>query len=159
MSVVREALGRRGLKLHPSKCKLQTNDVGWHQRGEIVIEDGFSVEVLDVDSNLILLVLSLKDVTRHEITNRIAAGWKLFWGMKPVLLDPKVPLHRRLHLFDTTVGSCVTWCCESWTPRAEELRCLEVARRSMLREIVGKRRGEEEEWLDWIQRTTHRALD
>ena len=76
LSMLRETLGRRGLKLHPSKCKLQTNDVGWHQRGEIVIEDGFSVEVLGVDSNLTLLgtVLSLKDVTRHEITNRIAAG-------------------------------------------------------------------------------------
>jgi hypothetical protein len=29
----------------------------------------------------------------------------------------------------------------------------------MLRKIVGKRRGEEEEWLDWIQRATHKALD
>ena len=37
LSMPREALGRRGLTLHPSKCQLQTNDVRWHQRSEIVI--------------------------------------------------------------------------------------------------------------------------
>ena len=32
------------------------------------------------------------------------------------------------------ISSCATtWCCESWTPRAEEQRQLESARRSMLR--------------------------
>ena len=50
------------------------------------------------------------------------------------------------------------WCTESWTPRAEELRQLEGARRAMLRKIVGLRRGAEEDWIDWLRRCTHRAL-
>ena len=103
--------------------------------------------------------LSLDDVTREEINNRIASGWKLFWGLKRLLLNDKVSINRRLRLFDTTVGSCVTWCCESWTPRASELRKLESARRSVLRKIVSLRRAPNEECLDWIVRATRKALD
>lgn len=104
-------------------------------------------------------ILSLNDVTRQEINNRIEAGWKMFWGLKRVLLNDRVSINRRLRLFDSTVGSCVTWCCESWTPRASELRYLESARRSMLRKMVCQRRGPDEEWLQWIVRATHKALD
>ena len=161
LSMLREALALRGLRLHPSKCKVQTNVVEWHRRGDTVIEEGFSVEILAEESVLVLLgtVLSLTDTTKHEIDNRLAAGWKLFWGMKRVLLNKKVSINCRLRLFDATVGSCVTWCCESWTPRAEELRKLETARRSMLRKIVSPGRGPTEDWLDWIRRATHKALD
>ena len=82
----------------------------------------------------------------------------MFWSMKPLLLNQAVSIRRRLKLFDTTVGSAVTWCCESWTPRKDELRRLETARRSMLRKIVGCGRKPEEDWVDWIQRTTRKAL-
>ena len=102
LSTLRGALARRGLALHPSKCKIQTNITDWEQRGDVVIEEGFSVEVLDSDSNLVLLgtVLGLMDCTRHEIVNRIAAGWKLFWSMKPVLLNTKISVNCRIRLFD-----------------------------------------------------------
>ena len=79
--------------------------------------------------------------------------------MKAILLNQKISTHRRLRIFDATVSSCATWCCESWTPRADELRQLESARRSMLRKIVCPRRASAEEWLDWIARATHKALD
>ena len=161
LSTLRDALGKRGLTLHPAKCQVQTNDVEWRRRGSTHIEDGFAVEVIDADSTLTLLgtALSLSDATQNEVNNRIAAGWKTFWGLKRVLVNQKVSIHRRLRLFDSTVGSCVTWCCESWTPRAAELRQLETARRSMLRKIVCSRRGPAEEWLEWISRATHKALD
>ena len=58
-----------------------------------------------------------------------------------------------------TVSNCVMWCCESWSPRTEELRKLEVARRAMLRKIVWFRQGPEEDWLTWIQRATLKTLD
>ena len=82
----------------------------------------------------------------------------MFWSMKPLLLNQTVSINRRLRLLDPTVGSCATWCCESWTPKAEELRQLEVARRAMLRKIVGARQGPDENWVDWIQRATRKAL-
>ena len=44
------------------------------------------------------------------------------------------------------------------TPRKDELRQLESARRAMLRRIVGLPRGADEQWLSWIQRSTHHAL-
>ena len=49
------------------------------------------------------------------------------------------------------------WCTESWTPKVEEMRVLNVARRSMLRRIVGARRASEEDYLEWIQRATRKA--
>jgi hypothetical protein len=76
-----------------------------------------------------------------------------------MLLNRRVSIIRRLRLFNATVSSCVTWCCESWAPRVEELRRLEVARRSMLRKIVCAGRAPTEEWLDWIRRATRKALD
>jgi hypothetical protein len=76
-----------------------------------------------------------------------------------LLQNQKVSVNLRLRLFDKTVGSCVCWCCESWTPRASELQSLESARRSMLRKIVGTRRGTDEEWLDWIRRATRKAIE
>ena len=85
-------------------------------------------------------LLNLTDATKHEIDNRIASGWKTFWGMKKLLLNQTVSVSRRLRQFDATVGSCVTWRCESWSPRAEQLHKLEVARRSMLRIREGGRR-------------------
>ena len=157
---LRVALSDRGLSLHPSKCKLQTNDMSLEDRGSTLISDGFVVEFLERDRNLELLgtSLSLADVTGQEIEHRIASAWRMFWGMKPLLLNQRASIRRRLRLFDATVGSCVTWCCESWSPRATELRQLESARRAMLRKIVGARRALEEEWLDWIKRATHKAL-
>ena len=102
-------------------------------------------------------LLHPEDATKHEIRNRIASGWRMFWGMKRLLLNKNGSINRRLKLFDSIVSKCVLWCTESWTPRAEELRELEVARHGMLTRIVGCPRREEEEWLDWLCRTTRNA--
>ena len=98
LSTLRAALSKRGLTLHPSKCQVQTNVAQTLRRGEVTIEEGFSVEVLDEESNLALLgtVPSLIDVATYEIRNRIAEGWRMFWSMKPLLLNQKVSINRRL---------------------------------------------------------------
>jgi len=44
LSSLREALSRRGLTLHPAKCKLQTNIANWTRRGDVESEDGFNVQ-------------------------------------------------------------------------------------------------------------------
>ena len=158
--MIRDALSRRGLSLHPSKCKVQTNKGDCNIRGMTTIQDNFTVEVLEQDASLELLgtALNLLDVTREEVNNRMAAAWRLFWSLKSMLLNRNVSVRRRLHLFDTTVGSCATWCSESWTPRSDELRQLEVARRAMLRKIVACKRRAEESWVDWMVRATHAAV-
>ena len=81
----------------------------------------------------------------------------MFWGLKKLLMNREISMTRRLRLFDSTVTSCLLWCCESWTPRAAELRELVVARHRMLRRIVGQVRLPEEDYVAWIRRTTQLA--
>ena len=123
LKMLRDALLRRGLSLHPAKCKLQSNIPG-QARMKVDIDDSFSVEVVPAEEGFKLLgtMVHLDDVTKHETNNRIAADWRIFWGMKRMLLNRRVFINRRLKLFESTVSSCVLWCSESWTPRAEELR-------------------------------------
>ena len=60
-------------------------------------------------------------------------------------------------MFDSTVGSCVLWCAQSWTLRVEEMHLLRAARRAMLRRIVGTARASEEDYVPWIRRVTRKA--
>ena len=64
-----------------------------------------------------------------------------------------------MKLFDATVTETVLWAAESWTPRAEELRRLKATQSAMLRRIVGCGRQEGEQWVDWVQRATHKARE
>ena len=158
VSTLRTALRTRGLQLHPTKCKAQAN-VANIRRGKIRIEDDLHLDILDEGQGLTILgtVIALSDATKCEIDNRIATGWRKFWSLKRLLLNDKVSIKKRFKLFDTTVGSCVLWCSESWTPRAEELRQLRAARHAMLRRIAGRKRAPEESWVDWIKRSTDYA--
>ena len=160
VSMLWAALQIRGLSLHPSKCKAQTNIVGWQRRGQIPTEEGFSIEVLPEGEGLKILgtVLTLRDATPTEMQNRLAVGWKMFWAMKRILVNRKISLRKRLKLFDSTVGSCVLWCAQSWTPRVEELRALEAGQRAMLRRMLGPSRAEGEPWVDWIRRVTRKVV-
>ena len=124
------------------------------------LDEGCSVEILQEGQPLRILgtCLDLGDATGPEIDNRIACAWRMFWAMSKLLLNRDISLKVRLQRFDTTVGSSVLWCTESWAPREEELRRLEAARRSMLRKIHGKKRLEDETWLQWLQRSTRSIL-
>ena len=157
-AILRNALSTRGLSLHPTKCQLQTTR-GDFQRGDIVIEEGFSIVVLPHGACLDLLgtKLSLQDPTGCEIAHRVAAGWSKFWALKRLLTKKHLSLNKRLRLFNSTVAGTILWGAESWTPRVEELGRLRATQNAMLRRIVCSGRGEGEDWVDWIQRATHQA--
>ena len=161
IALLRAALLKRGLRLHPSKCKVQTNSDNCQVRGQAQIDNDFCVEILPQGDVLKFLGtdVDLSDASGAAIQNRIDAAWRCFWSLKQLLLNRKVSVNRRLKLFDATVSSVALYCCQSWTPRAEEFRKLEVTRRSMLRRIVGTRRGSEESWLEWMVRVTRKAVD
>ena len=156
---LRVALQECGLSLHPSKCKVQTNVAEHVARGDVHLTSTFSVHILPAGACLTVLgtVLSLDDVTRNEISARISAGWRKFWALQRLLLNQKASLRRRLQLFDATVGACVLWAAQSWTPRAEELRQLNTAQNAMLRRIVGTRRSDVEDYVSWLRRATGNA--
>jgi hypothetical protein len=128
-------------------------------RGDVELESEFSVEFLAEEEPLSILgtALALEDATRHEIPFRIAAGWRSFWSLKLLLLNRRTSIRQRLKLFASTVGSCVLYCSESWTPRQEDLRMLRTARRAMLRRIVGTARSPDEDYIQWIKRVTTKA--
>jgi len=154
------AIEKRGLLLHPTKCQINTNLADFKKRGDVTISRGFSVRVLEYGQSLTLLgtSLALEDVTGQEIPNRISAGWRTFWSLKSLLLNSKVSLRKRLQLFDRTVGSCVTWCSESWALRDSEAKKLQASQRAMLRRVVAVSRKSEEGWIDWIRRATAKAV-
>ena len=68
LSQVRDALAKRGLTLHPDKCKAQTNRAGWSRRGAQHVTDDFSLTVLPEGEPVKVLgtLLDLDDVTGKE---------------------------------------------------------------------------------------------
>ena len=102
-------------------------------------------------------MLDIADATKTGIEHRVAVGWRKFWSLKQLLLNRRISLRRRFKLFDSTVGGCVLWCAESWTPRTDEVAILKTTQNAMLRRILGAKRLPEELYIDWIQRSTHKA--
>ena len=158
LQTLRVALARRGLALHPGKCKMQSN-IPNQEAAKATIEEDFVIDIVPARTGFKLLgtMVHLDDATGQEIQNRISAARRMFWGMKAIFLNREISVNRRLKLFDATVSSCFLWCCESWTPRSEDLRSIRVARNAMLRRIVGCAFAPDEEYVDWIRRATRKA--
>ena len=87
--LLRDVLRKKGLELHPSKCKAQTNSPGRVARGSVRIDDSFSLNVLAQGAPLEVLgtTLTMEDVTGSEITHRIACAWRKFWSLKKFLFQ------------------------------------------------------------------------
>eukprot|EP00959_Pyramimonas_sp_CCMP1952_P437012 9150169-Pyramimonas_sp.AAC.1 len=86
---VRDSLLKRGLKLHPTKCKAQTNRPDVRQRGDVALANGLSLNALWEGEPLEVLgtMLSLTDATKAELEHRVAIGWRKFWAMKRLLMN------------------------------------------------------------------------
>ena len=67
-------------------------------------------------------------------------------------------LGKRLRVFDASVTQTVLWCSESWLITQREKQILRSTQHAMLRKIAGARRQPSEDWLDWLKRSTRRAL-
>ena len=93
-----------------------------------------------------------------ELRKRVAAGWGKFHSLWPLLGKRDGDLHKRLQLFDACVSKTVLWCSESWLITQKEKRLLQSTQNIMLRKIVGPRRGQNEDWISWVKRSTRKAL-
>ena len=87
----RDALRKRGLRLHPTKCKAQTNLTG-ARGGSIQTAEAFALNVMEEHncSKVLGTHLSLLDVAEAELEHRIAVAWRKFWALKALLLNNKV---------------------------------------------------------------------
>ena len=65
----------------------------------------------------------------------------------------------RIKLFESVVTPCVLYACGTWTMTAENERQLRAARRKMLRWMTCVGRHVDEDWVEYIQRATHRSED
>ena len=103
--------------------------------------------------------LSLSDFHLTEFENRLASAWASFFKLKEVLCNRKVPLKDRVKLFECSVTPCAFYASGAWTTTAEMIHKLSTTRRKMLRWIVGVSRQKDEEWVTYIQRSTHKSED
>ena len=75
----------------------------------------------------------------------------------PLLGKKDGNLSQKLKVFDASVTQTVLWCCESWLLTQTEMRLLVSAQNNILRRIAGPRRRPEEQWVDWVKRSTRAA--
>jgi len=67
-------------------------------------------------------------------------------------------MKKKLRIFDASVTQTLLWCSESWVVTQKEKRFLRTTQRTMLRRIAGATRRPDEDWIDWIKRSTRQAL-
>ena len=154
---VRNSLAEHGLNLNMDKCLIQTSCMD------------VQLQPLDVDGQMIPMVSAtagfkilgtqwtLQGRTSAELRSRIAAAWRKFHSLWPMLGKRDGGLAKKLRVFDSSVTQTALWCNESWLLTVNEKRLLESAQNCMLGKIAGPRRRPQEEWLDWVTRSTRAA--
>jgi hypothetical protein len=164
---LRAAAGEVGLELHMGKTNIFANSRGRKQSHAQHIGIGEDkVKILGQEASTIYLGRALAFTENHdrEINHRIAAGWAKFTTYRKELCNRRLPLERRLKLFDAVVTPTVLYGSGSWTMTKEREGRLKVARRRMLRQITQVPRlktceedGSLEDWVAYIIRSTHVA--
>ena len=162
--------GRVGLKLHLGKTKILSNVQ--NRRGvlaqrHVQVGDG-TVEVLPFTEGTAYLghYLSFHNFHDAEIQNHIVKGWKAFGKYRDELCNKRYLIRSRLRLFDAVVTSAVLYGSGTWVMTAAREHKLETEMRRMFRLIIKTPRMsssteqdcEGETWVQWIVRSTHRAL-
>ena len=152
------ALAEHGLNLNMDKCVVQTNRPG--ARVEPIKIDGHTIPMVcaTVGFKVLGTQFTLLQRCSAELTARMSAAWGKFHALWPLLGKRDGNINKRLRLFDACVTQSALWCCESWLITQTEKRLLQTTQNAMLRKIAGPRRRPEEDWLDWIRRSTRAAI-
>jgi hypothetical protein len=155
---VRNALAQHGLNLNLEKCLVQSTSDDTRQ-GYLEV-GGQHIPIVSAWEGFKVLgtQFTLLGRTSKELKCRISAAWAKFHTLWPILGKRDGNLHKRLRLFDSCVGQSVLWCTESWLLTKSEKRLLQSTQHNMLRRIAGPRRRPEEEWVEWVRRSTRAAL-
>ena len=147
---VRDELGKHGLNLNMDKCLVQTS------------QPGAKVAPIKIEDQAIPMVCASEGFkvlgTQFTLTGRCSAEVRCRVSLWPLLGKRDGNLNERMRLFDSSVTQTALWCCESWLITQTEKRLLQTTQNAMLRRIAGPRRRPEEEWVDWIKRSTRKAL-
>ena len=140
------------------KCLVQTNRV------DVTINpikiDGTQIPMVsgEVGFKFLGTQYTLAGRCSAELRGRVAAAWGKFHALKPLLCKANGNLAKRLRLFDSSVTQTMLWCSDSWLITQREKQLLKSTQHSMLRKIAGGRKRPSEDWLDWLKRSTRRAV-
>ena len=153
---VRSALAQHGLNLNLDKCLAQATSGDTQP----LIVEGAQIPMVSASEGFKVLgtQFTLLGRSSTDLKCRIAAAWAKFHTLWPLLGKRDGNLGKRLRLFDTCVGQTVLWCSESRVLTKSEKRLLQSTQRKMLRRIAGPRRRPEEDWVQWVRRSTRAAL-
>jgi hypothetical protein len=155
---VKSALAEHGLNLNLDKCLVQTSRA--NVRIHPIEIDGQCIPMVDSSDGFKVLgtMFTLQGRCSMEVKARIAAAWGKFHALWPVLGKRDGDLRKRLRLFDACVSQSALWCCESWLITKKEKDLLKSTQNNMLRRIAGPRRAPDESWVEWVKRSTRRAV-
>ena len=155
---VRDELQKHGLNLNMDKCLVQTNHPG--VKVAPIKVDGTEIPMVSssVGFKFLGTQYTLTGRCSAEIRARVAAAWGKLNALWPLLGKRDGNLDKRLRLFDASVSQTLLWCCESWLITQKEKQLLRTTQHAMLRRIAGLGRQPEESWVEWIQRSTRRAV-
>jgi len=154
---VQQALAEHGLNLNIDKCLVQTSRLDISLQPLLV--DGQPIPMVSASDGFKSLGTqwTLHGRTSAELHARIGAVWRKFHTLWPLLGKRDGNLSQKLKVFDASVTQTALWCCESWLLTKTEKRLLESTQNNMLRRIAGPRRRPEEQWVDWVKRSTRAA--
>ena len=143
-----------GLSMHLGKTKVLTASPTLPV-STILVGDT-SVDVLDrfACEKYLGRKVCLDDYHGAELSNRIAAGWAAFAIFKSALVCKSYTAALRLKLFNSVVTPAVLYGCSSWAMKIDMERELKSTWRRMLRMMLSPRRQPEEDWIDYVQRST-----
>ena len=157
-----------GLEVHETKTKILWNGIGRGTPAQHAEMDGRTFEILPAHGSSMYLgrLLSLCNTHGIEIKNRINKAWQKFAIYRKELTDKYYSLKQRLKLFATVVQPTLLYGCGTWTMTRKRETLIRSVQRRMLRSIVGVRRLTSrddagnvvlEDWVAWVQRSTHIA--
>ena len=153
-----EEARKYGLKVHLGKTVILTNVL---PRPMSIQCSGQNIRVLQEGEAEKYLgrKFSLDDYHNVELSHRIAAGWAAFRSLKHVLCDRRLCLRARMKLLQTCVAPSMLYAAETWTLTVVQASRIRATQRKMLRQMVAMRRGSNETWVEYIQRSTHASVD
>ena len=144
-----------GLTLNEDKCKLQCSRPSRHRKDSLEVGSiAYPIVCRDVGFKVLGTTFTLNGSTHIELLERVAAAWRKFGSLGRLLMKRDASECQRLKLFDTTVSKTMLWCSESWKLSVAEKRALRAAQRAMLRKMIGPKRRPDEDYIDWIKRST-----
>ena len=143
MCEFKDATEKVGLRIHPDKTKILSNQSSMNSDTKRYIEVGeMSFEILAKNESVKHLGQRISFHQREtlEIKSRIRAAWTTFHKYRQELTSEKYMLKLRLRLFDATVSPTLCYAAGTWTPSREHERMIQSTQRKMLRLVIKTKR-------------------